>query len=105
MRGKIQANGDERKAGSPKHHDSQKAQGGTDVHCSSAKLRLLAEIWRAHSNVIRPIIAVLIQISANAAKTSCMESRPKSVGEVELSNVAGAHMAAQKESTLKTARY
>jgi hypothetical protein len=53
MRRKIQADGDERKAGSPKHHDSQKAQGGTDAHCSSIKLRPFAEIWQMLSQCIR----------------------------------------------------
>ena len=60
------------------------AQGGTDGHRSSAGLRPLAEISRVHSNVIWPTIAVLIQISAGAAMTSYMDSRPKSVGEVKL---------------------
>ena len=41
MRRKVQANGDEGKAGGPKHHDRQKAEGSADGHCSCAKLCLM----------------------------------------------------------------
>jgi hypothetical protein len=38
MRRKVQANGDEGKAGGPKHHDHQKAEGSANGHCRCAKL-------------------------------------------------------------------
>jgi hypothetical protein len=63
----IQANGDKGKAGGPKHYDRQKAQGGIDGHCLSARLRPLAEIWQVYLIVFWPIIAVLVQVSAEAA--------------------------------------
>jgi hypothetical protein len=53
----VQANGYERKAGGPKHHDRQKAQGGIDGHRSSGEIFSPAGNWKVYSTVIRPIVA------------------------------------------------
>lgn len=67
MRREIQDNGDKRKAGSPKQHDSQEAQGGTDGHCSSAKHRPVSVLRvspqtsgpRVFTSVISPAIDIV----------------------------------------------
>jgi hypothetical protein len=54
--------------------------------------------WQFHSRVIRPIIAKLIQISADVATPSYMEGRRKSVGQGKKYHVAGNYLAVQKGS-------
>ena len=56
-----------------------------------------AENRRFHSSVIRPIIAKLIQISADAATLSYKESRSKSLGQGKESHVAGNYLACRKD--------
>lgn len=58
---KVRANSYERKAGGPKHHERQKAQGGINGHPSSGEILSPAGNWKVYSSIIRSNVAGLVQ--------------------------------------------